>query len=519
MGKLYSSGRFIIARRDQSADASNRYREEVDFDQRHPLVKTLSIPSSTLFSRNLEILIQAVPISSQFVNTGNHDFLVPRLEVPNSTTGRTSTILYPVHKALVCAGGLQYIASLSSSESHRAHASSQMVRGVVDAGWTDLQQATIAEQTLSPINLTLAESAIDSFRKSLDMALEYEHAWFGSGLANVSAWLVEGVEAEPSNLKPTLRRLIETISNKAEGAILQEQRAGTRQLTSSGVSASTRESLNQALTRWAEVAHTELRDQLDYAFLSRNWTKLAWWKLFWRVDDVSSITTDILQQAWLVEAEKEMIWQTGRIEQAGLGNPVKLSRYSKPMAESERPRSMIGSRPPPLLISDVVEEYLRAKYPDADPFEGVSRPWPQEISLARLSLVRITVPALQVDSQRLLFQTISTTILTSSLSTLLYMSISTISIYEASAIAAVGFAYSMRRLQKQWSLRKGAWEETVREMGRKVLRGAEDTMRTMVREGGKQAVGDMEVDEREEEDRRVARDGVERVEKALAAFD
>ncbi|MCJ1264789.1 hypothetical protein MMC22_004664 [Lobaria immixta] len=488
-----------------------RYREAVDFDQRHPLVKTLSIPSSTLLSHNLEILIQAIPTTSLLANTGDNIFLIPSLEMPNSTTGRTSTILYPVHKALVYAEGLQDIASLSSSESH---ASSSMVRGVVDAGWTDLQRGTIAEQTLSPINLALAESAIDSFRKSLDKALEYEHAWFGSGLANVSAWLVDGVNVEPSNLKPTLRKLIETISNNAEEAILQERRAKTRQLALSAISASTRESLNQDLTRWAELAHTELREQLNYAFLSRNWKKLAWWKLFWRVDDVSFITADVLQRAWLVEAEKEMIWQSGRIEQAGLGNPAKLSPRKKPIADSGSAAFTIGSRPPPLLISDVVEEYLRAKYPNADPFEGVKRPWSQEISHARSSLIRVTIPSLQADSQRLLFQTISTTVLTSSLSTLLYISASTVSIYEAGAIAAVGFAYSMRRLQKQWGLRKGVWEETIRETGRKVLRGAEDKMKAMVRQGGKRTV-----DEREEDDRRAAQEGIERVRKALAEFD
>lgn len=389
-----------------------------------------------------------------------------------------------------------------------------MVRGVVDAGWTDLQRGTIAEQTLIPINLSHAESAIDSFRKSLDMALDYEHAWFGSGLANVSTWLVEGVNVEPSNLKPTLRRLIETVTNNAEEAILQEKRARTRLQASSTVSAFTRESLNRSLTRWAEVAHNELRDQLDYAFSGRNWKKLTWWKLLWRVDDVSFITADVLQQAWLVEAEKEMIWQSGRIEQAGLGDPAKLSPRQKPMAELERPKSVIGSHPPPLQISDVVEEYLRAKYPDADPSEGVKRPWPQEISHARSSLVRVTIPPLQADSQRLLFQTISTTVLTSSLSVLLYISISTISIYEAGAIAAIGFVYSLRRLQKQWSRGKGVWEEMVRETGRKVLRGAENKMRTMVREGGKRVVG-----ESEDEDRRVARERIERVRKALAEFE
>lgn len=507
MGKLYSSGKRLIFDETGGANISNRYREEADFDQRNALVKTLSIPSTKLRAHNLEILVQPISLTSSLLNAGDNDFLVPGLEVPNSTTGRTVMIRYPVHKALVYAEGLQHIASMSSSDTHRAHASSQMVRGVVDGGWTDLQQGTTAEQTLSPINLAHAESAIDSFRKSVDMALEYEHAWFRSGLANVSAWLVEGVNLEPYNLKPSLRRLIETISNNAEQAILQEHRARTRQSASSAISPLTRESLDQDLTKWSEIAHTELRMQLEYAFLSRNWTKLAWWKLFWRVDDVSSITEDILQQAWLVEAEKEMIWTFGRIEQAGLGDPAKLLKhFHDPLDRST------------LMV---LEEWVRVDYPGVDAFEGMKRPWPYEISRARIILVRKTIPSLQADSQRFLFQTISTTFLTSSLATLLYISISSMTVYEAGAFAAVGFAYSMRRLQKQWSLRKDAWAATVREAGREALRKVEHTMRALVRDGGKgiQTVGDPKVDEREEEDRIAAQEGVERVRKALANFD
>ncbi|MCJ1464864.1 hypothetical protein MMC07_003479 [Pseudocyphellaria aurata] len=483
-----------------------RFGEEADFDPRNPLVKTLTIPSTKLRAHNLEILVQPIPLTSSLMNAGDNDFLVPGLEVPNSTTGRTAMIRYPVHKALVYAEGLQHIASVSRSDTHRAHASSQMVRGVVDAGWTNLQRGAIAEQTLSPINLADAESAIDNFRKSVEMALEYEHAWFGSGLANVSAWLVEGVDVEPYNLKPTLRRLIETISNNAEQGILQEHRARTRQLASSTISPLTRESLNQDLTKWAEIAHTELRMQLEYAFLSRNWTNLAWWKLFWRVDDVSSVTEDILQQAWLVEAEKEMIWTFGRIEQAGLGDPAKLSKhFHDPLDRST------------LMV---LEEWVRVDYPGVDAFEGMPRPWPYEISRARLVLIRRTIPSLQADSQRFLFQAISTTFLTSSLATLLYISTSTVSMYEAGALAAVGFAYSMRRLQKQWNLRKNAWAATVREAGRQALREVEHTMRALVRDGGKgvQTVGDSKVDEREEEDRISAQEGVERVRQALATF-
>jgi hypothetical protein len=38
----------------------------------------------------------------------------------------------------------------------------------------------------------------------------------------------------------------------------------------------------------------------------------------------------------------------------------------------------------------------------------------------------------------------------------MYVSISTTSIYEAGAIAAFGFVYSMRRLQKKWETARGS---------------------------------------------------------------
>lgn len=423
---------------------------------------------------------------------------MPGLELLSSNTGRTSTVFYPVHKAFVFAEGLQNLPSLPKSETGDApHAQISLLRGVIDESWTNLQ--SIPEQRLSPINLTHAESAVESIRKSLEMAVGYEHAWSGSGLANLSSWLAEGLDGKPTKLKPALRKLIETVLENARLAISHQEGARINHLESRNVPASTRRSLDQTITRWADIAHTELRDQLGNAFSGRDWKKLTWWKLFWRVDDVTFILGDILQRIWLVEAEKDMIWHFGRIEQAGLGDPAKLSQHSELTAQPENSESKIGDLPPPPPFTK--EESIP---------ERISRPWPQEISRARSHMSSITIPPLQALSQRLLFQTISTTVLTSSLSTLLYISISTTSIYEAGAFAAFGFVYSMRSLQKKWSVARAGWEATVREEGRRVLRKVEEGMRVMVREGGKGVL-----DKGELEESRVALEGMERTRKAL----
>ena len=486
------------------------YHEDADFEQRHPLVRTLSVPSSMLLAHKLEIFIQAIPPLSQLGKATDDGYLVPGLEMKNSAACKSSTVRYPVHKALILAEGLENIASLGLLDSQRPYTQRQMEKGVIDASWSNLQDLSL-KQGICPINLATGEFAIESFRKSLDLAVQYEHAWFDSGLANLTTWLLEGLDLKPPALKPTLQRLIETVCHNAEWAIHKEREVMTRKYTLTTVSPATRALLQEGIIQWAEFAHTELRDQLDHVFLSRSWKKLAWWKLFWRVDDVGFIVSDVLQRAWLIEAEKEMIWHSGRFYEAGLGDPeTYLRRSTLPQPSSHK----IGQLPPDRRMSDITTDIVGAEGKVVDPFDFLPRPWPQEISHARASLFRATIPPLQALSQSLLLQTISTTVLTSCLSTILYVSVSTTSVYEAGAIAAIGFVYSMRRLQKEWSLAREAWVGTVREEGRKVLRAVEEGMRAMLMHGGKG-----ERDEREIQARSIAWEGVKRVREDLKGLE
>lgn len=479
-----------------------RFGEEPDFDQRHPLVKTFSIPSQTLKALNLEILIRDISPTTRLPDKGDNSYLIPGLSMPIVNADNTSAILYPVHKALVYADGLNNMSLLPTTGSQGANFQRGMVQGVIDGKWKNLDPESASDQNLSPINLAEAESAIDSFRKSVDMGLEYEHAWFGSGLAHVSTWLGEGLGVETSILKPTLRRLIETLSNNVEQAILEEEEAFRRQLAVPAVSTVARDDLSQGLQRWVKLAHTDLLGFLEYAFSTHSWKRLAWWKLFWRVDDVGFITANVLQRAWLVEAEKEMIWLLARIMQANAipGRPF------PPPPKLESRTLKIGDDP----LRPAELDLLNESNTDFKAFPNPSCPWSREISLARSSLSRTTIPRLQALSQTLVLQTVSTTALTSFLAVLVYISVSTTSIYEAGAIAAIGFTYSIQRLQKGWSRALEDWKETVREEGRTLLRGAEDELNAIIMEER-----NPNVDEREVENRRMAKEAVERVRRAL----
>lgn len=480
---------------------SYSYGEQADVDDRHPLVKTLSIPSAILHNLNLEVLVQAGSAAENFSGeAGASNLLVPGLDTQSSISGRLSTVTFPVHKTVIYQEGLRDLASIPKIGMHE----SNIFKVVIDWSWSTLQQQSQSAQSVSPINLALAEAAIDIFRQSLQRSVEYEHLWFDAGMPRMTSWMSDGTESQNGRIKPAISGLLQTICNNAKKAITQEDEFSVQRQKASTISDATKNIIEQGISIWAENAHTELRDRLNAAFHSKSWRRIQWWKLFWRVDDVGYIASDILEKAWLVEAEKEMIWISGRIHQSGLLGPPKLRPTAIPDPDDEQ---TLGGHPPAPSVSDLVE-----KVPDYEVVEDqvFQHPWLQNIFRARSALSRFTVPPLQSLSQSLLLQAISTNALTSSLSALLYVSVSTTSPYEAGAIAAVGLVWSLRRLQTKWEDARSTWEVQIREDGRRVLRHVEEVARNDVREGG---MG--EVDELGEEERRVAREAVAKVQKAL----
>ncbi|KAL8770414.1 MAG: hypothetical protein Q9209_003840 [Squamulea sp. 1 TL-2023] len=479
------------------------------------------MPSLTLHSHSLEILVQDASGRSEGDGPGTHPYLTPGLETPTSATGRFSTVTYPVHKALILVQGDNVARTFLALKSiEKFDSGGDMVTVVVDTPWNGLNSLEAPLQPINPINLQRAEEAIATFRKSLDNSFDYEHAWFESGLPKQSKWLVEGTEALPVILKPTLRRLVEMLVASAEEAFEHEDSAQLHELASSVIPLSTRDTLHKYLTNWAEAAHTELRDRIDFAVNRKSWRKLAWWKLFWRVDDLSYILSDVLRQAWLLDADRGILYLAGRIEQAGLlpsrpSNPYQISTIVRPDPETR----VLGTSPPEPRLSDLMPSIaMHAPSPTTHPLslagENTNHPIPS-ISHTRLYLLATTVPPMQSLGNRLLLHSLSTTFLTSSLSALMYISISTTSIYEAGAIAAVGTVYSLRRLQKRWEEARERWVTSVREEGRRILRRVEDGWRGVVREGG---MGEEE-DEGSRDEREKARRAIRSVKDRLEELE
>jgi len=426
-------------------------------------------------------------------------------------------VRYPVHKTLVFSEGLQGLPTYAAIVSAKG-AEKEMIRGAINTPWSGLRPIDESNAIVA-VNIERAEAAIRTFRKSLGNSVEYEHAWFDSGLPTLSNWLLEGSQPTSDIVKPTVHRLIASLLSATETRIIAEETERLQKITSTTIPLATRTSLSDLLSIWSENAHTELRDQLELAFDSPSWRKLAWWKLLWRVDDVAMITADILHRSWLTSAEKELIWIAGRVELAGLYVPQPSINLSPEVAVQDADGEPMQVRQAAILSASVPEATTDTIFPRSALSElkirlsTTPKPYPQALTIARHALASTTAPSLQAISQRLLLYSLSTTFLTSTLSMLMYISISTTSAYEAGTIAALGIVYSLRRLQKRWEDVRVSWKEGIREHGRTALRAIERRWSDLIREGGEHDTDDASLGER-----RKAREAVARVRSALSAM-
>jgi hypothetical protein len=286
--------------------------------------------------------------------------------------------------------------------------------------------------------------------------------------------------------------LIDSVLQNTSRALQAEQSRKLSVALSSKLSSAELDSLREGLSQWAERAHNELRDQLDIAFEGQRWRKLGWWKLFWRVDDVSMIASDILSQRFLTNAEKEIIYLAGRIEESGILKDISVT-FSKDWAYKPVYEQPVESGPPPPTIQS-----LMGTPKDEVPVKSQPRPWPLHIPATRTFLSVETIPALQALAQKLLFQSLTTSTFTSALAGLVYVSTVSTSVYEAGAVAALGIVWSLKRMQRKWETARKFWEGEVREEGRKAVRGVEGTVGDVLTQTDGPLEGVAELDEANE---------------------
>jgi hypothetical protein len=475
-------------------------------DPGNKLMRELDVSSPVLNKSRLEIFILDADVISNNTTTKKESLieaiLAPSVDVPISNTGRYTPVTTPVHKAMVIGEGIFDAASLLNLP---MDADGEVIVSAVDL------PGYVHEDTRSlpflQINVGLAKEALLKIRKTLDNAMVYEHDWFNSGLPKLLDWLKDGTLNTPGGerIKRPIRNLISSVLTDCKRRIQLEESRRASGLLASKVSPEVLKTLRNEMKTWAERAHTELRDQLDIAFEGKRWSKLGWWKLFWRVDDVSMIASDMLKRRFLFDAEKEIIYLAGRIEEAGVPKSLKVedSLAYNPIPKPFNPTNTESS-PGDIYYKDIIEM-------SDDSVEKITpRPWPLHIPIVRSYLLADTIPALQALAQKLVLQTVTNSSFAAILSGLIYMSSISTGFYEAGAFAAIGVVWSLRRMQKRWEIARSFWEGEVREEGRKTVRAVEVVVGEVLSRAEAKSISTVGSEELNR-----ARDSVERAEEAF----
>ena len=466
------------------ADFLLRAGLKLSFDSSHPLLRTLTIPSTVLEKHKVEIFLNyivAEPEVSIVSSTATlSELVVPNLQARESYSGRTSSIMFPVHRTILFGNGLQAVLDVASLlRSTAGKTISKMVQVAANVDWETLpsQQAGITF-----VNLSKGQRSIRTLRDSLQNAVTYEREWLSSGLPSLVSTVLPDI-SDSTTLKHTTRDLIDHILDEAESAADASETEATATRSLFDLPESSREALKLAVSKWAEQAHTELRAEMANILESRIWRKLAWWKLFWRIDDVQTIISEAIRRAYLIEAEKSSIFLAGRLAQAGLVDINSLSNYpqtfdhtdslgtsdddpitslhnkkSTSFTEEERDQST----GPSLQLSNV--------HPAAPNQQTL---WPSYINSSRLIILHQKLPPLVSAAQRYVFSALSLSSLTSLASALVFVSISTTTLYEAGSIAALGLMLSAYRLQSKWEQARQVWIRDVQIEGKRALDAVE----------------------------------------------
>lgn len=438
------------------------------------LLKEMNVSSPGLNGHRLEILLmESNPLAdaSEGAFQGFEEAaLVPTVEIPMSNTGRYTPVTTPVHKALLVTDGFNGAASLVNLPL-LAHEDT-IAAAVNLPGYRPENSAALP---FVAIDTDLARQGLEAFRASSGSAFDYQHMWHKSNISAVLDWLkADTMSTGTGATKDAVRNLIASVLRNTLVAIQEEESRRLSSALSAQMSPAAVALLNKALTEWSEKAHAELQGEMDRAFDSRRWSKLNWWKLFWRVDDVGVLSSEMLSQRFLPRAERNVIYLAGQVEGSGLFGPgLGKTVYSMPtLLPASGPKSL------PAEAAATAQPVATNKAPGTK--------WPTHITFTRNYLQSETVPALQALAQKLVIQSASFSALTSGLGALMYLS--SFGISESGAVAALGIMWSLRRVQKKWETARKYWQSEVREEGRKAVRAVEisvaDALDKAVSKGG-----------------------------------
>lgn len=468
-------------------------------------IPILNIPSRALEKNNIEILISSVSkpnghgtLQSR-VPTPPDTFLSPYIGTPTSESGRQVTINQPAHRCLVIADGLDQLIAVAELLASTKFTSAEDRDSVMVAVNLESVTLTNPDRKTLVMDVKKAGEGLAAIRKSITGATEYEHKWIDSGMPALSSWLTLAAGAqdlEDGNLADPVRDLISSLLTTAVSNIQAAALDSSKTSTAQGLSPATLVNLEEGINEFSRSAHQELQSGLASAWQSRNWRKLAWYKLFWRVDDVGLIITDLVNSAWLPKTERAVYEWSGRLIQVGI-NPVTESAISlhseagrafeiTPVQEVQvlQPESQLASAAiepvptQPTIVNRSGESDISIEpIPQAIPIATT-------VSRTRNSFMSDSITSLTTTAQQLVFRTLSITGFSAGLSGLTYVSLFS-SVYEAGTIAAVGTVFALWRMQSGWQKATKQLENGLFDEGRSTIVEVVNRMQTLVKERSK----------------------------------
>lgn len=366
--------------------------------------------------------------------------LVPMIGTPTSHSG-ISLIRHPVHRAVVLADNLYGCIDLGQmrlASQSTSLTTNTSVKVVLNFAHEDFSlDASQQIRNLSIVDIGRAKNSLDLFRLSKDYGAEYAEGWSRSGLPILAEWLSETRTGQDNDLLLVVHELIDDLIRKCY--------FDKSSLIDSATKGQLMGPLHEAVKVWAMQSHEELRDALDEALSGKNWTKVQWFKLFWRADDVGMVLSQVLERSWLVQADRGLVWLEGRCAEAGLGSGGQTAAPANQTVPVEGESSLISS--------------------------------------ARRNLLAYTVPMMESLAQDLVVRTLSMTTVSSAIAVLIYVAWPAVTVLQASAFGALGLTLSLRRLQRTWESAKDSWTRELRDEGRKSLRNAEDSIKARIAKG------------------------------------
>lgn len=487
-------------------------------------VRELRVPSPLLKRLGVEILVTGLNASEERRSDElEATILVPALTIPGAG-GRVGFVRYPVHKAVVVTEGVSGAVELGRLP--KGLLDGHMIQSALSLPLRKEEGIPKNERDGDVVDVGLAEHALGLFRENRANGAVFSQEWQASKVGSITNWLANStkVEEKGDGLKPAVRDLLDSLLVKTQSAVESADSSSWARCSTLSVPESKRTILQEALTTWCKDAHQDLQTNLSTAFLGPAWKRTTWWRLFWRIDEVSISAAEVLRRGWLVEAEQSLAFLSGRLLESGVATEAQLRGIShlsdnrKPKAEAAadvktllderteqemadykaaqkgifkngRPETVAELMQLPPLLSKIREETgLNALF---------NPPWPQTINLAREQILHEAVPALHVKAQQFMLAALSTMGGSSALAAWLWVASGGVALYESGAIAALGLVWALRRLQKVYGKEREVFAGAVRENGRRVLADVESRLQKVVNEGGRVAVREEDIRERE----------------------